>query len=119
MSIRRGQYGEKVAVWYLKNKRYHIITTHFTCAFGEIDIIAQDTAQLVFVEVKFRTYSTQTIPEDAVDYHKMNRLKKAILSYLSQNHSENFRIDLVAIEHNTTKKTMKFRHHKAVDAIFY
>ena len=38
--IELGKYGENIAVQYLKQKNYKIITQNFRCKQGEIDIIA-------------------------------------------------------------------------------
>ena len=50
----RGKMGEDIAVNYLKNKGYTIITTGFRSRFGEIDIIAKNKEYLTFTEVKLR-----------------------------------------------------------------
>ncbi len=109
-----GRRGEDLADWYLSKKGYQIIKRHFTCRFGEIDLIARDQAVLVFVEVKMRLGEGYGEPEQAVTRRKMQRLKRAIYVYLSQNQAEDFRIDVVAIIYNQTRGTMTFRHHKSI-----
>ena len=50
-----GKIGEDAAVYYLTRQGYRIICRNFRCIQGEIDIIAKDEDNLVFVEVKTRT----------------------------------------------------------------
>lgn len=50
-----GKIGEEIAVAYLKQNGYQIIERNFECRQGEIDIIAKDKNDLVFVEVKTRS----------------------------------------------------------------
>ena len=109
-----GRRGEDLAVWYLANKGYKIIKRHFTCRFGEIDLIAQDQDVLVFVEVKMRLGEGYGEPEQAVTRRKMQRLKRSIFAYLSQNKADNFRVDVVAIVYDRSRGKMTFRHHKFI-----
>ena len=51
-----GKKGEDLAVKFLKKKSYKIIERNFRAGkYGEIDIIAKDKDELVFVEVKTKT----------------------------------------------------------------
>ena len=49
-----GKQGENYACQYLKTKGYQIIQRNFSCKQGEIDIIAKDKEEYVFIEVKTR-----------------------------------------------------------------
>ena len=50
----RGKEWEQKVCRYLKDKGYFIVDVNFTCACGEIDIIAAQRKTLVFIEVKYR-----------------------------------------------------------------
>ena len=50
-----GKLGEDIAVHYLKQNGYVILDRNFECRQGEIDIIALDKKEIVFIEVKTRT----------------------------------------------------------------
>ena len=52
---RIGIIGEGIAANYLKSINYEILDRNFNCKQGEIDIIAKDKEEYVFVEVKTRT----------------------------------------------------------------
>ncbi|NTW06664.1 MAG: YraN family protein, partial [Syntrophaceae bacterium] len=52
--ISTGKDGEQIAAAYLKKKGYRICETNFRCPLGEIDIIAREKDEIVFIEVKTR-----------------------------------------------------------------
>ena len=47
-----GARGEELAVRYLKNRGYRILERNYRVKLGEIDIIAEQGGDLVFIEVK-------------------------------------------------------------------
>ncbi len=102
MSLRnniRGRLGEEDAAAFLKAKGFRILERNYRYERGEIDIIAEDKAELVFVEVKTR-YSTKFgEPEDAVAYHKQAQLRKAAEGYLTAHElvDKFCRFDVIAI----------------------
>ena len=50
-----GKAGEDVSCIYLEQIGYRIIERNFTCRQGEIDIVAKDKDEYVFIEVKTRS----------------------------------------------------------------
>lgn len=79
---RLGEEGEKIAVKFLKNKGYLIYHRNWRLGHLEIDIIAEDNNELVFIEVKTRSSVEYGMPEDAVDERKENALINAAHYYL-------------------------------------
>ena len=49
-----GSEKEQLACRYLTQNGYEIVATNYRCRYAEIDIVARDAGQLVFVEVKYR-----------------------------------------------------------------
>jgi len=94
-----GKVGEDLAVKFLQNEGYKIIERNFECKQGEIDIIALDKKELIFLEVKTRTNIKYGKPVDAVDKTKQKHLTKAVEYYLYSRHLENkfVRIDVIEI----------------------
>lgn len=94
-----GQTGEDVAEIYLLKKDYKIIERNFSCRQGEIDIIAKDKNELVFIEVKTRTNRTYGKPIDAITYYKKKHMLKSIQFYLYLKRLENafIRIDIIEV----------------------
>ncbi len=95
-----GKFGENVATKYLQRKGYKILERNFSCKQGEIDIIAKDFSQLVFIEVKTRTSQEFGRPAEAVNKVKKKHLEKAVKYYLYKNKQENKFIRLDVIEVN-------------------
>jgi len=71
---KRGKWGEEIALEYLKNKGYSIVTTGFRSRFGEIDIIAKSKECLVFAEVKTRKNSSYAHAREFVGREKQKKL---------------------------------------------
>lgn len=69
-----GVWGEIYTARYLRDSGYKIITSNYSCRFGEIDLIAQKDGVLCFVEVKTRDKDSLSRPADAVDENKQSRI---------------------------------------------
>lgn len=95
-----GRRGEELAEQALRTHGYHIVARNWRCSAGEIDIIAQEAEEWVFVEVKLRRSDAFGAPEDSVTAQKQKRLLEAGAFYMQEiDLSEAaWRIDVVAIE---------------------
>jgi putative endonuclease len=94
-----GKEGEKAAVSFLKRNGYCIIDSNFRCALGEIDIIAREKDEIVFIEVKTRTSDRLGYPEQAVDTKKQKKMSQLALWYLQNKNAGDCRarFDVVAV----------------------
>lgn len=96
-----GAWGEQVAAQYLMNLGYQIITRNFRCRVGEVDLIATERGDLVFIEVRTRGGQLRCgTPFDSVDRRKQFRLTQVALHYLARNprmRGHNIRFDVVGI----------------------
>lgn len=111
-----GKLGEDLALKFLKNKGFLMISRNFRVRGGEIDLIGQQAGQLHFVEVKTRTNLAFGYGEESVNYFKRQRLKTAILEYLSRNKIRRlWQIDVIVIELNVAAKKAKVRYYEAVE----
>ncbi len=97
--ISTGKEGEKIAADYLKKNGYRILEINYRCPIGEIDIIALDRSDLVFVEVKARKSSALGYPEQAVGVKKQRKMSQLALWYLQKKklNDTRARFDVVAI----------------------
>lgn len=86
-----GKRGESAAADYLIQKGYQIIERNWMYEKYEIDIIAQDSESIIFVEVKTRSSDRWGNPEEAVSKGKIKRIVEAADFYLRE-----FDIDLPA-----------------------
>ena len=94
-----GKEGEKIAAAYLKKNGYRIIEINFRCPIGEIDIVAKEKDDLVFVEVKTRKSMELGYPEQAVGIRKQKKMSQLALWYLQKRKvaDTNARFDVVAV----------------------
>ena len=77
-----GAFGEQKALQYLKSRKYDILTQNYRCRYGEIDLIAKYKNTLVFVEVKTRRSQKYGKGMEAVNFTKMQKIRKTALYYL-------------------------------------
>ena len=100
--IRRlfGNRAEQQAAEYLKQKGFRILEWQYKLKIGEIDLVARDGDEIVFVEVKARRSSDFGYPEESVTASKLEKIARVGEEYLRDHKLLNsaFRIDVIAIE---------------------
>lgn len=72
----------------LQERGFVVVARNFRTKFGEVDIVAVDGKELVFVEVKMRTSEGFGLPEEAVDVRKMEKVKRMAEYFFVVLHSE-------------------------------
>lgn len=99
-----GRWGEDHAAAYLTRAGYIIIDRNWRCTQGEIDIIATDGRDTVFVEVKTRSGLRFGHPLEAITTSKLARLQRLARAWCDENPMpdvraarRSIRIDAVAI----------------------
>jgi len=107
-----GDAGERDAVYYLQRRGLAILDRNFTYHHGEIDVVAKDGDELVFVEVKTRRSAQFGLPEESVTYAKQELIRRTAEGYVLERHLDNVpcRFDVVAIR--IEKGIKKFVHYK-------
>lgn len=83
-----GPWGETLAAAYLQKKRYQIVAYNYKCRFGEIDLIAKNRKEIVFVEVKLRKSADFVQAREYVGYQKQNRIRTTAEIWLQANPTE-------------------------------
>ena len=109
-----GKIGEELAVKYLKQIGYKIIERNFKCRLGEIDIIALEKNEIIFIEVKTRTSIKYGHPADAVNENKQKHLIKSVKYYLYLRSLENEYVRIDVIEMYLYKNKYKVNHIKQI-----
>lgn len=109
-----GKIGEDVAIKYLENLGYTIIERNFVATQGEIDIIAKDNKELVFIEVKTRTNMQFGKPVEAVNKIKQKHLISAVKYYIYYKHLEDEFVRIDVIEVYLSKNSAKINHIKQI-----
>lgn len=109
-----GDYGEYLAIQFLKTNGYEIISRNFFSRFGEIDIIAKDGDEYVFIEVKTRTNKQYGVPADAVDTYKRKHIVSASRYFIYKYNIANKYIRFDVIEVKINRKKIDINHIKNV-----
>lgn len=86
-----GRIGEDICAQYLEGKGFEVIDRNYRKTWGEIDVIAKKEGRIHFVEVKsvscnsldeVASLADKYRPEDNMHPWKLQRLSRAIQSYL-------------------------------------
>lgn len=95
-----GRFGEAWAAGHLSRLGYRIVDRNVRYRIGEIDLVAYDGDELVFVEVKCRRGSTFGSPQSSITPRRFQHLSSAIERYLAERNlqPESYRVDVVALE---------------------
>ncbi len=123
-----GRLGEDIAVKYLERHGYKILDRNYRKPWGEIDIIAsenigknqflaQQSQELVFIEVKTQSASWRKEfewrPEENITFHKKHQLSRIVTTYLKANkipEDQNWRVDVLAITLDFKTKNAQIEH---------
>lgn len=114
-SSQLGTLGEDLAIKHIKKLGFKILARNWRYSYFEIDIIAQDKNELVFIEVKTRKHDLFGLPEFAVSKRKQNKLSAAAEAYIQQNNIDlECRFDIAAIIYTEQKSKILY----VTDAFF-
>ena len=119
-----GNFGERMAVRYLRLRGYTVKERNWRSGHLEIDVIAANLFTIAFVEVKARTYTKDTLdtappPGNAVKSEKQRLTRKAAKDYLWQHPTKKKpRMDVIEVwlvrdEKAGKTKVAKINHIKA------
>lgn len=115
-----GRAGERLAASWLEAHGLRMLGRNWRCAYGEIDVIAEDADELVFVEVKTRRGDALGAPEEAITPRKRRHLILAAQSYIAElagDEERPYRIDVVAVQLAPSGKLLEIRHYPSAVAL--
>lgn len=93
-----GTRGERIAEEYLVSKGFSILHRNWRAQHKEIDLIAQDGTELVFVEIKTRSGTGFGYPEESVSPAKQMHVRAGAEIFMDRNPSySTARFDVVSI----------------------
>ena len=94
-----GRRGEQLAASFLEGAGLTIVERNWRCPLGEIDLVARDGDELVFVEVKTRSSIAFGHPLEAITAIKLARLRRLAAAWCEANpgNHDRIRIDALAI----------------------
>ena len=105
-----GRIGENIIADYITKLGYKVVERNFACNQGEIDIVAKDKEELVFIEVKTRTDISYGEASEAVTNTKKRHLINSIKYYIYKQKLENqpIRIDVAEVYINKGKVKVNY-----------
>lgn len=117
-----GAEGELFAKKYLISLGYRILETNFRNTkgkqLGEIDIIAEENNELVFVEVKTRIgeFGKSILPESNITPRKLAKINKISLIYINIKNfwDKKYRFDAISIYIHPQTKNPSINHIKNI-----
>jgi putative endonuclease len=94
-----GRRGEDLAARHLQQLGLDIVARNVRLPGGEIDLVAREHDELVFVEVKTRIGDESLAPDELVDAAKLARLERLAQMYVARldRADRDWRIDVVAV----------------------
>lgn len=95
-----GNAGEAAAANFLERLGYEILERQYHYNHGEIDVIARDGSELVFVEVRTRRSERFGKAEETVTPKKQELLRRTAEGYVEEKNCVNIscRFDVVAVQ---------------------
>lgn len=114
--VRVGTVGERIAERYLRSLGYSIIGRNVKLPIGELDLVAKDGHEFVFVEVKTMSGTGFGYPEQHVDRRKQRKLRQlAELTMRAYGQDQLYRIDVIAVTIGSTNEPLIHHIKHAVE----
>ncbi len=93
-----GKRGEMLAAEYLLKANYRILERNWRFSKAEIDIIAEKSGVLIFIEVKTRSDTRFGEPESFISARKERMMQEAAAAYMVEKQYEwEIRFDVIGI----------------------
>ena len=108
----RGNKGEEAAVKLLASKGYEILKRNYLCRIGEIDIIAEKSGRIAFVEVKARSEGSLASPKEFVTNEKQRKIVNTACVYIKENNIKKpVSFDVIEVFYDKDfEKVLKINH---------
>jgi putative endonuclease len=112
-----GHFGEAWAAGYLVRLGFKVLERNVRYRQGEIDLIARDGDELVFVEVKCRRSNAFGAPQESVTPRRFAHLAMAIERFIADRglHPASYRIDVIALEVDGLGRVAHHEHIRGVE----
>jgi putative endonuclease len=94
-----GRLGEDCAAAFLTDAGYRLLERNWRCPQGEIDLVAERSGEVAFVEVKTRSGVGFGHPFEAITVAKLARLRRLAAAWCQQApvHPVRIRIDAISV----------------------
>jgi putative endonuclease len=111
-----GDFGERIAAHRLEAAGLRILARNVRVPGGEIDLLAEEGDDLVFVEVRTRKGIDGSAVE-SLSAAKLRRMWRSAMAYCDANEidPERARLDVVSIDLDATGRVLEVFHHRAME----
>ena len=105
-------HGERTAEAHLAGLGYQILDRNWQWQKGELDLVAAQGEEIVFVEVKARRSQKYGSPEESITRSKREKLVQTAYAYLNatDRQESDWRIDVVAIDMEDDGAVIRLEH---------
>ncbi len=110
-----GKIGEDLAKKFLEGKGYKILEQNYRTRFAEIDLVAEKSGKLVFVEVRTKIGENFGTPEDTINKAKLRKVLWNAKNYIGfKNWQGSCRVDAVCIVLNQNFSVARLTHYENI-----
>jgi len=94
-----GLLGERIAARWLVQRGWRVLAHRFQNGHRDLDLVVQRGRTVAFVEVKTRTDLSFGGPASAVDFYKLQQLRRSALVWMARfgRSGMEYRIDVIAV----------------------
>ena len=107
-----GRRGEELAARHLGQAGLTVVERNVRMPWGEIDLVAREGDELVFVEVKTRIGDESTAPDEVINLAKLRRLERLAEAYVERlgDPDRAWRVDVVAVVLGRDGRVVRIDH---------
>jgi putative endonuclease len=94
-----GLLGERIAAKWLRRHGWRVLEHRFQNGHRDLDLVVQRAKTVAFIEVKTRTDLSFGGPVSAVDFYKLQQLRRSALIWMARygRSGIEYRIDVIAV----------------------
>ncbi len=107
-----GRRGEELAARHLQQIGLTVVDRNVRLPWGEVDLVAREGDELVFVEVKTRIGDASTAPDEIVSLAKLQRLERLAETYVERlgDPDVDWRVDVIAVVLGRDGRVVRLDH---------
>lgn len=111
-----GDFGERVAAHRLEAEGLRVVARNVRTPSGEVDLVAADGADLVFVEVRTRR-AIPGVASESVTPTKLRRMWRCAMEYCEREAAdpETVRLDLVSVDLDASGGVTEIEHFRGLE----
>ena len=108
-----GNMGEKIARSYLLKSSYIYVAKNYKSGKFEIDLIFKKSNKYIFIEIKTRIKTSESMQENPLAHQQAKRLQYAMINYCLANqiNLDRARLDLIIILIDRENNQASLTHH--------